>query len=802
MKEILLFALLTLIYALPAQSQNFSIAGSVETETQELIYMGEVMVRTKGDSLLIRGVITDERGEFLIKNIPNGVYILQVHFLGYTTYTTEVIIENKDVEIGKIALSENSQQLSEVILEGRKPLLEKKINKTVLNIENSIYQKGEDGYRLFNVIPEVQADNVGNLTFRGQERVTVYIDNRKIEMGGSQLMNYLKSIPSESIKNIEINAVPSSEFDAANTGAIINIVLKKEYTYGLNGTLFTNFEQHRYFQGSGGAFLSYRKGNIKIQGNYTYSKGRGFFDNEETQTFKTMPLAFHQDEDYKENINAHNAKIGFDYELTENQIIGSNYEINFWDAQTNGLSENTTRNSTTFQIDSLVITSNKKPLTLKNQLFNLFYRNRLDSIGSQLDAGYNYVSYDNRVKSFIRSNFLDENGTQISPEQPININNPLKIHINTLNVDIFKVLKNKYSLKVGSKFSNSKTDNDIQYFDGENLELNPQRSNNFLYDENILAFYFSATKEWEKWGINLGMRTEYTDYKGESVTTSQLISQNRWDIFPSLFIQYQVAPSDVINFSYGRRITRPSFQVLNPFQDVEDPYFINQGNPALVPYFSNSYEVTYSLRYKYNFTAAYKKTTDIINNVYLINDDLETISTYDNINDEDDYLVSFNTQFNLAKWWVINLYANTRYRKISVNNETKSTYEKVTPYFWINNRFTFKENFSLEVSGNYLGNAFYSIYDLKPQGVVSLSFRKSFFKDKLTANLNINDPFNFKIIRIRVDETDFDRSVKNILPNRSLFLGLSYSFSGGKENTNREYIESPNQDEINRIQKQ
>ena len=788
-----------ILFSVPLYAQEGYISGTVTDENNVDIVMAEIVLRERKDSILVKGVVTDDKGQFTIEGVKKGIYILQVHYLGYIPFFKEIEILNSPVSIGTVVLRGETKTLDEVVLTGRKPLIQKQINKTIVNIGSSLYKSGENGYRLFNVIPEIQADNTGNITFRGQEKVTVYLDGRKVEMDGVYLMNYLKSIPSEMINTIEINSVPSSEFDAANTGAIVNIITKKEYQYGLSGTVFSNFQQHRYFQGNGGFFMKYRKNNIIFQSNYSYGRGNGFFDNIEEEVLRESPVQFNQKEDYKEGINSHNAKIGFDYKLTETQTLGANYELNYWDAMTEGFSKNIIRNTNNNEIDSIVTTNNEKPLDLKNHNLNVFYRNKLNPDGDQLDIGYRYVNYDNYIRSFLTSVFTDENNELMRPPEIIEIDNPLSIDLHTFNIDLNKIIAKKATIKIGAKFSKSKTNNSIKYFEGESRESDTLRSNDFLYDEKILAFYSSMIKEWEKWGINIGLRVENTNYDGKSVKSFESISQYRWDIFPSFYLQHNIGDEDMINFSYGRRIIRPSYNLLNPFQDVEDPFFINEGNPELQPYFSDSFELSYSINNKYNFVFAYKRTTDIISNVYLLNPDLQTISTYDNINDEDDVLISFNTSRDINKWWNLSIYANARYRRIKINNSIGEKYEKITPYIWFNNRIKLQKNLHMEINGSYLGNSFYSVYDLKPQGVINFSFRKTFLEERLTVNLNFDDPFNLKTIKIQIDEADFYRKLENFLPTRMISVGVSYNLSKGKKDVDREYIEPSNENEINRL---
>ncbi|WP_213280515.1 outer membrane beta-barrel family protein [Chryseobacterium indologenes] len=796
MRNILsLFLFLSIIQTV--YSQEYSAFGKVIRENGSPVSSAEVILSTKSDSVLVKATVTDDNGKFTLGNLPNGKYALRIQHKSTAAHNETLEINNESIDLGAITTYQNTILIDKIVIV--KPLLEKKINKTIINVENSVYKVGQDTYRLLNISPEIQTDNIGNITFRGNESVTVYMDGRKIQLGGRELMDYLKSIPSESIKNIEISSVPSAEFDASTKGAIININTKSNYKYGLSGTVYNELQQHRHFQWNAGMMLVYRKKKIITQANYTYGTGRGFVDNHDRQTFFNRPIQLNQHEDYKEKIGAHNLSAGLDYNINEKNVIGANYILSYWSGTTTGVSTNSIKNTSDFNVDSIYVTKNEKPLTLRNQTFNTFYRYKIDSLGSKIDAGYNFISYNNHQESYLDNNFFNKNNQIMRPGTYLSIKNPLKINIHTFNLDYNKVFKNELTAQLGSKYVISKTNNSIQFFDGLNQVFNPILSNDFVYDEKLLAFYSSINKKWGKWGMNLGLRVENTNYNANSITTSESFSQNRWDLFPSVFVEYKPSDDNTLNFSYGRRITRPPYKLLNPFENIEDPFFISKGNPFLKPYFSNSFELNYLLNKKHNFTLLYQRSTDVINNIFVTNVNSQTISSYDNINDEEMYLASFSTFFDIYKWWNFNAYANIVYRRIKVNNAHPQSYEKATPYIRINNTFKIKDDFFIEINGSYFARSFYSVYDLAPQAVVNMSFRKSFFKNKLNVNLSFNDPFNIKRIRVNVNETDFNRQIENRLAIRSVSLRMSYNFSKGKKNTNREQIQSTNSNEVNRI---
>ena len=788
--------------ALHAQS---NVSGHIRDEKGKDIPDATVTFRTLPDSVLYRGSSTGESGLFAFERMAKGSYLLKVSCVGMEEYSLNVTIDSADVHLDEIVLYPASKGLQQVTVTARKPLISRQAGKIILNIENSVYNKGENSYRLFNVIPGVQADGSGNLQFRGQEQVVVYIDNRKLQMSGRQLMDYLRSIPSESIKSFEVSTVPGAEFEAANSGIVVNIVLKDNYKYGLSGTVFSNFDKTHYAGFNNGYQLHYRVGKLNLENSYSIIAAKNYAHNTEDQSFKNQPLYFGQNEINRDRITLQRGKIGVDYALSSTEVIGGDYEITYWDAHTNGVANTVVKTSPSAAVDSSFTTTNTKTMRLTNQMADLFYRNKLDSLGSKLDIGYSYVGYNNKVGSDIYSEFFLADGSSSRSPLDITINNPLKIDIHTGNLDLDKVYHGGYEMKMGARIQHSVTDNNIFYYNrsaSDQPVLDSSQTSDFLYKENILGIYASLAREWGPWSANVGIRTEHTDYTGNSALGHNRIENHRWDFFPSVFLQRKLDARNVLSFSYGRRINRPSYQVLNPFQDVEDPYFVWRGNPSLLPYFSNNYELSWTLASKYNFTFSAQTMRGIINNIFEQADNSAVIvSTYGNVNDEKDYGLSFSFPVNVTKWWELSTYAYAGYTSIRRNDKDGLTLEKVHSYFQVNNRFTLPHKYYFEVYGNWLYNAFYSVYDLGPQAIINLSLKKSFLNNRLTCTVSADDPFNIKRITIDIHETEFDRVLHNYLPIRKLSIGLSYNIRKGKKKPSRESIDTGNADAIDRLNK-
>lgn len=784
--------------------EKYTVKGLVKDDLEQVLPDATVILRAKQDSTLVAGGISDSEGKYSLERIPKGNYFLEVSFVGFKNENRNVIVTNSDIELNPIVLSAGATELEGIVIKAKKPTIVRKPDRTIVSIKNSIYDTGENGFDLLNIIPEVRTDALGNIDFRGEQGVVVYLDDKRIRLTSQQLRAYLKSIPSESIDSFEIKSVPGAEYDAEGTAAIINIVTKKEYRYGLSGTLTSHYEQHRYPGAGIGGILNYKTGKFNFSTNYNFTVFNFFNDTDRTRDYpsETPPFRFDQGENYREQYNDHAFEIGVDYEINDNQKTGVRYRLNYTDWKMR-LSSKTDVLNQSAQIDSIFTTINREDEFLNDQSVNAFYEIKTDTLNSKLQIDYDYVKYKNPSDAFYRSEFLNPDLTTLRPQDSSFIRNPIAVDIHTIKADFVKNFKKNIVWKIGSKFSFIETDNENTFFTGQSPStiVDTQRSNRFVYNEDIQAFYTNLSKEWKKWSINLGIRLENTKYRGTSITSGESFDRDRVDLFPSVFIQRSFNDNHTLNLSYGRRILRPSYEWLNPFEDYGDPYSITTGNPDLNPAFSNSVELSYLFKSKYYFNLGYKRTKDLIGQVYVQDNDLTLISTYQNLSDEDRYFISASIPFDITKWWEVNTYSNLYYKKVAINSGSNAgEYDQVSYLYWLSNSFSLPKDYALEINGYYQSQTLFNIYESEPQGSVGIALKKLFLNDKLSVSVNLNDIFATQRSRITANIQDVVQFSKSKFTSRSLNIGLSYNFSRGKKKTSGYNRDGGNESEKDRIE--
>lgn len=779
----------------PEQS-GYIVKGRVLGPDQKPADLATIQVVKVTNQNITFSVLADTGGRFNVKVYEQGEYLLKVSSPKTDSLTQKINVGDKEVlQLADIILSTSAIQLKDVTITNKRQLLTRSLDKLTLNIEGSVYEKGENALKLFNVIPGVFV-NGKSIVFRGSEGVTVYVDNRRILLSGDQLLSYLRSIPSESIKSYELKALPGAENDAQNSGVIINIVLKSEYKYGLTGNVSSGYWYNSYDNTKATTFLNYRAGKFNFQGSFNYFWSPAFYEDEIIQQLKSTDEISRQTERYDERYHNIGYNVSVDYKLNPQQTIGLSYNMFTNPGSVSSIyvtDIDYLANAQSSAVDSSLHTKKSTTFRYTNQMANVFYRNKLDTIGSKLDIGYSYIYYGLRDPSALETKFLNEAGSEFRPRDSLFTKTTGKSMVHVANLDLEKHFSNAFVFNTGSKFTASNTDYAMDYRNGlnERSPLDPLKSNRFLYTEYILAFYGTLAKSFDRWDFKVGLRTEQTNYHGKSITTSQTIGRNQWNLFPSAFLNRKLGERNSLTLSYNRRIERPGFRQLNPFITYTSLNTIQEGNPNLLPYFSNNFQLEYLLNRKYTLTVGYQNTKNAItDNITNVGDVI--ISKDENISDNDNAFMSVYIPVKLTNWWEINTNATLRYRTMDVDGTVNIHRSKFTQNLWATSKFSLPGKYYVEVSGFYNSSDFYGIYNRFNYGKMDVNIKKSFLKDRLTSSIELQDPFHLYKPRHEINTPEF---IRNVVRNRIDFVRyigvfFTYNFSSGKKQNSKENIDA------------
>ncbi len=626
-----IFILITTLLAGMASTAQTRVSGTVTDAQHKPAAFATVMLLHAKDSSLAKGTVTDSAGHYWLSGVKAGRYLIAASGVGAGKCYSAVFTANSAggaISIPLLRLREAPASLKGVEVTARKPYIEMLADKMVLNVEDNPISAGNSLFDVLRRAPSVRVDQHDNFLLLGNG-VSIWIDGRPSNMSGETLAQWLKTQPADIVSRIEIIANPSARFDAAGGGGIINIKLKKRTQQGLNGSVYAGGGMGKYGRANTGLNMNFREGRFNVYGNY------GFYYSESYNLLNFNSITQKPDGQYdrlnRENYwhpfsRGHNLKAGVDYSMTDKTTLGFIANLG-----TNGT------NSRTDGVTGDFSDGNPQPSWLRafsaqddrndSYRFNLNLLSNLDTLGSTFVVDADIANYDKDLQQSIL-NYLNKG----SGEQEIaNIQNlaPSMVSISSLKADYSKVFSKAWQLETGAKASYVKTDSDIRFDSllNQQWERDKLRSNRFRYTENLQAAYVSLHYDHKQWNFKAGLRVERTDAEGYSVTLDSLVRNRYINFFPSVFILRRFNGDQQLTLSYGKRIDRPSYSLLNPFSRAIDPYTFIEGNPYLKPQFNHVFQLRHSFHQWLHTTVYYNFTKDYSGSVIYSEPDKKIFTT-------------------------------------------------------------------------------------------------------------------------------------------------------------------------------
>ncbi|HYK45237.1 MAG TPA: TonB-dependent receptor [Parafilimonas sp.] len=821
MKKTLLYFFILFSFFICASAraqQNATISGKV-TASEKPVEAASIALLKIKDSSTVKVEVTDKQGNFQFENIKPGNYLVQADVLGYKKIFTpsfQVSNTNSTVHLDEIKLTEELKELMAVNVTANRPLIENKADKTVVNVDASPTNSGLTALEVLEKSPGVNVDNDGNIKMKGKQGVKILIDGKPSYLQGQDLVNYLRNLPANQLDQIELMTQPSAKYDASGNSGIINFKTKKNKNNGFNGSITTSAIIARYFKNTNSLNFNWRQGKINVFGNFGYSAWKGFNDIYIDRSFRdsaSVPFnRYYQQHTYGRYSNyPFNFKSGVDFfanktttvtltvdGLVDGSRFKSNSTSNIYDSLKNFVQYN----------DAL--SENHNPWT--NVGFDLSLQKKLKK-GGELDLDGDYIFYDTKGNTYSYNYLKNPDGSLVadtSAPNPYLLNGDLPAHIDiySFKADYSQPLKNNLTFEAGVKLSYVKTDNDALYtlYDTvtDKWYLDQARTNHFIYKENINAGYVNFQKQFKKFSVQLGLRAEQTISDGNQVIKNETFHKNYTQLFPTSYFSYKLNDNNTFSLSYGRRIERPSYQDLNPFQFQLDRYTYMQGNPDLQPQFSHNIELSYNYKGDLNFTVNYTDVTDIINDVLETVKDGENYSTFqtkENIASNRNIGLSVNYNKQLKKWWSINVFGNVYNNKYKGVIGDEPIDINITAFNGnLNNQFTFKKGWRAELSGFYTSKDWVSSNILgDPIGMFSLGGSKTILKNKGTVKVNVRDPFYLMHFTGNTELDGFTAHIHSTWDNRRLIFTFVYRFgkTNGQQQRRRTTAAEEEQNRVN-----
>jgi len=820
----LLFILFAMLFKVNAQELSGNV---IDSDKNPIAFINVVLYKSQ---VPVDFAITNEFGKFAFENIAEGVYDIEVSSLGFEKYSERLEMPDENLKLEPIILKVSTQKLNAVTVSAKKPVVDVQPDKTVLNVSQMATVAGDNTLELLRRAPGVRLDNDDNVILEGKSGITYYINGKQTYLTGDDLNNYLRSLTSDDIESIELITQPSSKYDAAGSAGVINIVLKRVKGQGVKGNVASTFTLGNFPNvkipvpdGSSGLGhqqsqpdinprsntslnLTFRSEKWDVAGNLSNNFGRnsGFLN-----LYRFQADKIYDDRTSRESDNLNNTlNLRTDYRADDKHTIGISLNANVQDNENRSNNRTPIIDQNSMTIDSILVAPNQSDLSSTNLSSNLNYRYK-DTLGNTFTADLDYGKFirdtDNRQPNF----YTTPSGQQLS--QRINAQET------AINIDIYAI-KADYETRLwgnqfsaGFKYSLVATDNDFDFYNvmDDNLVLNNERSNRFLYDEQIRAGYlnysFDIISKKDGKGPELksqiGLRAEQTVSKGDLRTLNaeqdQVVERDYLNWFPSGGLTYKPDQDHSFSLTYSRRIQRPNYNNLNPFEFQLNELSSSRGNPFLQPQYIENLRLSHTLKYKLTTSLSYSYISDFFARITRPTENGGNFLITQNVADQEIWNLSISRPFKITD--KLNGYASV----YATNNDFRAT----DPSFISVDQFTYGgyaqlsydlgSFWTVETSGWYSGPTVWGgTYQTDPLGSLSFSLEKKY--NNWTAKINFSDvlytrPWNATTVfpELRINATGGSDS-------RQLQFYLSYSFGQG-DVKNVKSREGSSKDEQDRV---
>jgi hypothetical protein len=808
MKKYFLFAILWLITAIPVTAQTGHtkiITGNIVDEKKLPVPYATAILKTQRDSSVYKTVLCNDKGSFTYNLLKAGGYFLEVSVVGYNKLVKENILlaENDTlINLGVLILQTSGKMLSGVIVKAAAPLIERKIDRTVVNISNSITSEGSTVLEVMKKLPGVQVTAEGQISLNGKSGVNVYIDGKSTYLSVDDLANLLNGMSASSIQKIEIMTNPPAKYDAAGTGGIINIIKKKSQKEGLNGSINAGLGQSHYSIYNTGVSLSYKSKNFNLYFNNTYSYNKNLFRRTVTSDILNVSNGLMSEQVSVNNVISNGR--GYRPTLDIDFYLSKKTTLSLSGTAGTGVSNNLVTSSMDILDGNLSKTNYLNfGSTLKNKPFNyttgMQLSHQLDTLGNTINIDLDYSDYESKPVQQNLSTLYDSNGSFISKTDAL-LWQQRQINIYAIKATYTKQLKNKGQFEAGLKSSYVKAINDNTFYtrSGGQSIVDSAQSNYSINDENINAAYVNLNKTHKKLSVQAGLRVEQTISQGK-LRNGQSVNQNYIQLFPSLFFDYALNDKHTFNIKLSRRTERADYAEMVPFRRPQTPTLFFQGNPNLKPQISWHNEVSWSYKNSFSIAFGYDINRDYIRTLPFLDSNKTTITRMPtNIQGAHSWNIDIGFSKTLAHLWStdnsVSLYRNTfngQANGFSLNNSGLPSI-----YLSTNNSFLITDKLSAECNFEYNSKRQLVTSTFGAYCLLSFGVKRFLLKKKSYIVINANNVLQTEGHNAIDRYSGLYQYSNWHFFTRSVSINFTYRFGKGK--TTKAHISSGSEDEQKR----
>ncbi len=779
------YPILILLGLLPVLlcGQTFSVSGSVRDADGKPLPFANVILLQVSDSTQVKGTSADDSGRFTLPEITPDIYYLQAAYFGYRSVLVGLDIR-RDIEIGAIVLEPDVEWLDEVLLLGDQPVIERKADRIVFNVENTMAGEG-NAYDVLRRSPGVIVSGE-NLEIRGQ-LATVYLNNRKIQLSDNEIKDFLRGLSGNTIASIEVIPNPPASYEAED-GPVLNIQTTTNVAPGYKGSVRAQAEQSIFPKYSFGTGHFFKGDKLSFLANYTINPRKEFIRSDIGIRFKDPSNITFADWETQNDITtrswAQQATAILDYTPSDRDLINLTSNLSYSPNKQIRNEVFTQMRNGAGQLDSTLVNGSELEDDLLNLSTDLSYQRRFKKEGAYLKANVHYTYYDFSRQQVGASDYFDADGNFLRTFG-FSTDARQKIDIYTGQLDYYNPVKNG-NFEAGIRGSAIRSTSAIDYFDVNNTEppFDIALSDEFEYDEDVGAIYASLYQDWGKWSVKFGLRGEQTHVEARSVALDQINIQDYFELFPSLFVSRKVGEENSITLDYSRRLTRPKYSDLNPFRYFLNENDFDEGNPNLVPAFSHNFNLNFSIADTYFIDLYYRDNGAYISRLTFQDNRNQTLREIkQNVLESTSFGLDLTLAKSLTPKWYVYWYNSIFYEDetfLAVESPVIQSTNSVSGYYGnLSNIFTLSKDGSwkADTSLTYISGFLYGSFQVSEMITLNAGIRKSLWDNRAVVSLAAEDLLRrangtFVSRYSNQDNTHFSRP-------ETQFVRLSFTYNFG-----------------------
>lgn len=754
-------------------AQKQKIAGTVmDTENQKLSAVNIVLYNSKNE--LIKELKTDGSGGFILEGINEQNVKLVVQNNGYSVFEKNLDLEKPDAL--QIILRKETREIEEVVMTKRNPVVKRKVDRLEFNVENSNISS-LNAWEILKKTPNVTVNN-NVLTVKGSGGILVTINDKKVMLTGDELKNLLENTQGDEVKSIEVITNPPAKYEASGS-AVLNLVMKKNKIEGYRGIVSSKYIQTQYAKAVFGLSQYYKKEKLSVMASYYKGMGTYFREGTDYVRYPESETTWMSTMNRKDkNTNQNTLNFNVEYELDSLTNLSLNYS-GYFSPKSYGI----------YDVPTLIY-NNRDIVESHYRTVNEHESNSINnSVSFQVDrklneksslSWINYFTGNNADKYQNVSTYLNFAG-QLPREEHFLTQNKADVQLYSTQLD-YQWKGEKLEVESGAKYSFVKTNSKLDFSDNENglMEFRPAKSSDFNYKEHNFALYSSLSYSFGKWNFKGGLRAEMTDLEGIVSEPYNRNKNNYWNFFPTFYAQYTTENKHEFGFSYGKRISRPSYAWLNPAKSYYNLFSYFQGDPELKATIIHNLNLSYSWK-DWHLDLYYRKELYPAMEIsYQLPETNNVVYNFTNIEKGQAFGASLYKSLQIKPWWNLILSENLEHNENYFNGVDGILHQNKV-WNWmsdISTSFTLDKNndWKMEIGHRYFSSGIQGPFRISSSWSAYFVMNRKFFHKKLEAAFVVNDIFKSTRQKVVTKYANQDNYFLDYTDTQGFTLSLKYNF--------------------------